>query len=137
MAARHDRRDRPRRDKTVRGARTASAAVSHLASAPDAATGPVLGQLASAARSEISAARTLLSGSDLTSVVVTTDAMHSQAGIATMVMLANLVAELVTDFRQLAAKLLTSRALHLSLHRSVKRGVVDRGPGAWPAGGPG
>jgi predicted transposase YbfD/YdcC len=69
--------------KTVRGARTASAPAPHLVSALDHATGTVLGQLATAARSnEIPAARTLLAGFDLAEVVVTMDAMHAQAETA-------------------------------------------------------
>ena len=69
--------------KTVRGARTASKAAPHLVSAFDHASGTVLGQLATAAKSnEIPAVRTLLAGLDLTGAVVTVDAMHTQAGTA-------------------------------------------------------
>ncbi len=69
--------------KTVRGARTASTAAPHLVSALDHATGTVLGQLATAAKSnEIPAVRTLLAGLDLAGVVVTVDAMHTQADTA-------------------------------------------------------
>lgn len=72
--------------KTVRGARGASNAAPHLVSALDHATGTVLGQLATAAKSnEIPAVRTLLAGFDLTGVVVTADAMHTQADTATAV----------------------------------------------------
>lgn len=73
--------------KTVRGARTASAAAPHLVSALDHATGTVLGQLATAAKSnEIPAARTLLAGFDLAGVVVTMDAMHTQAETAAAIL---------------------------------------------------
>lgn len=73
--------------KTVRGARTASAAAPHLVSALDHATGTVLGQLATAAKSnEIPAVRTLLAGFDLTGVVVTVDAMHTQTDTATAIL---------------------------------------------------
>ena len=52
--------------KTIRGARTAATTDPHLVSALDHATGAVLGQLATAARSnEIPAVRTLLAGLDL------------------------------------------------------------------------
>jgi predicted transposase YbfD/YdcC len=69
--------------KTVRGARTAGTAAPHLVSALDHATGTVLGQLATAAKSnEIPAVRTLLAGFDLAGVVVTVDAMHTQADTA-------------------------------------------------------
>jgi hypothetical protein len=64
--------------KTVRGARTANGAAPHLVSAFDHATGTVLGQLATAAKSnEIPTVRTLLATFDLTGVVVTVDAMHT------------------------------------------------------------
>jgi predicted transposase YbfD/YdcC len=72
--------------KTVRGARTASKAAPHLVSAFDHASGTVLGQLATAAKSnEIPAVRTLLAGFDLAGVVVTVDAMHTQADTATAI----------------------------------------------------
>jgi len=72
--------------KTVRGARTASNAAPHLVSALDHASGTVLGQLAVAAKSnEIPAVRTLLAGFDLAGVVVTVDAMHTQADTATAI----------------------------------------------------
>jgi predicted transposase YbfD/YdcC len=69
--------------KTVRGARTATGAAPHLVSAFDHATGTVLGQLATAATSnEIPTVRTLLASFDLTGVVVTVDAMHTQTDTA-------------------------------------------------------
>lgn len=69
--------------KTVRGARTAGTAAPHLVSAFDHATGAVLGQLATAAKSnEIPAVRALLAGFDLANAVVTVDAMHTQADTA-------------------------------------------------------
>jgi predicted transposase YbfD/YdcC len=72
--------------KTVRGARTATTAAPHLVSAFDHASGTVLGQLATAARSnEIPAVRTLLAGLDLAGVVVTVDAMHTQVDTATAI----------------------------------------------------
>jgi predicted transposase YbfD/YdcC len=72
--------------KTVRGARTATRAAPHLVSALDHATGTVLGQLATAAKSnEIPTVRTLLAGFDLTDVVVTVDAMHTQTDTATAI----------------------------------------------------
>ncbi len=72
--------------KTVRGARTATRAAPHLVSALDHATGTVLGQLATAAKSnEIPTVRTLLAGFDLTGVVVTVDAMHTQTDTATAI----------------------------------------------------
>ena len=73
--------------KTVRGARTASKAAPHLVSAFDHATGTVLGQLATAAKSnEIPTVRTLLATFDLTEVVVTVDAMHTQTDTATAIL---------------------------------------------------
>jgi len=72
--------------KTVRGARTAATPAPHLVSALDHATGTVPGQLATAAKSnEIPGVRTLLAGFDLADVVVTLDAMHTQAGTATAI----------------------------------------------------
>jgi predicted transposase YbfD/YdcC len=69
--------------KTVRGARTATTTAPHLVAALDHATGTVLGQLATAAKSnEIPAVRTLLAAFDLTDVVVTVDAMHTQTDTA-------------------------------------------------------
>jgi len=75
--------------KTVRGARTATTTAPHLVSALDHATGTVLGQLATAAKSnEIPTVRTLLAGFDLRAdggVVVTVDAMHTQTDTATAI----------------------------------------------------
>jgi predicted transposase YbfD/YdcC len=72
--------------KTVRGARTAARAAPHLVSVFDHASGTVLGQLATAAKSnEIPTVRALLAGLDLTDVVVTVDAMHTQTDTATAI----------------------------------------------------
>jgi predicted transposase YbfD/YdcC len=72
--------------KTSRGARTRTDPAPHLVSAMDHATGAVLGQLAVAAKSnEIPAVRTLLATFDLTGVVVTVDAMHTQTDTATAI----------------------------------------------------
>jgi hypothetical protein len=72
--------------KTIRGARTASKTAPHLVSAFDHASGTVLGQLATAAKSnEIPAVRTLMAGLDLAGVVVTMDAMHTQADTTTVI----------------------------------------------------
>ena len=72
--------------KTVRGARTATTTAPHLVSALDHATGTVLGQVATAAKSnEILTVRTLLACFDLTGVVVTVDAMHTQTDTATAI----------------------------------------------------
>jgi predicted transposase YbfD/YdcC len=72
--------------KTVRGARTTSTLAPHLVSAFDHATGTVLGQLATAAKSnEIPTVRTLLTTFDLAAdggAVVTVDAMHTQTDTA-------------------------------------------------------
>ncbi len=75
--------------KTVRGARTAGSdpnSAPHLVSAVDHATGTTLGQLATAAKSnEIPTVRTLLAAFDLSAnggVVITVDAMHTQADTA-------------------------------------------------------
>ena len=73
--------------KTVRGARTSTDAAAgqapHLVSAFDQASGTVLGQLAIAAKSnEIPTVRTVLAGFDLTDVVVSVDAMHTQTDTA-------------------------------------------------------
>ncbi len=72
--------------KTVRGARThksVKAVAPHLVAAFDHATGTVLGQVAVAAKSnEIPAVRDLLACFDLTGVVVTVDAMHTQVETA-------------------------------------------------------
>jgi predicted transposase YbfD/YdcC len=78
--------------KTVRGARTTTAdgtTAPHLVSAFDHATGTVLGQLATAAKSnEIPTVRSLLAGLDLGAdggAVVTVDAMHTQTDTATAI----------------------------------------------------
>jgi predicted transposase YbfD/YdcC len=76
--------------KTVRGARTPGPAgatgAPHLVSAFDHATGTVLGQLATAAKSnEIPTVRTLLATFDLKGVVVTVDAMHTQTDTAQLI----------------------------------------------------
>lgn len=72
--------------KTVRGARTANAAAPHLVAALDHASGTVLGQVAVATKSnEIPAVRDLLTCFDLTGVVVTVDAMHTQSDTATAI----------------------------------------------------
>jgi hypothetical protein len=72
--------------KTVRGARTATRAAPHLVAAFDHATGTVVGQLATAAKSnEIPTVRTLLAAFDLTGVVVTVDAMHTQTDTAQLI----------------------------------------------------
>src|ERR671927_385042 len=72
--------------KTVRGARPGAKAAPHLVSAFDQATGTVLGQLATAANSnEIPTVRTLLASFDLSGVVVTVDAMHTQTDTATLI----------------------------------------------------
>ncbi len=72
--------------KTVRGARNrrhAQDAAPHLVAALDHTAGTVLGQVAVAAKSnEIPAVRTLLGSLDLTDVVVTVDAMHTQTDTA-------------------------------------------------------
>ena len=71
---------------TVRGARTANAAAPHLVAAFDHTAGTVLGQLAVPAKSnEIPAVRNLLATFDLTAVVVTVDAMHTQTDTATTI----------------------------------------------------
>ena len=70
--------------KTVRGARTTTTSAPHLVAALDHAT--VLGQVAIAAKSnEIPAVRDLLASFDLTGVVVTVDAMHTQTDTATAI----------------------------------------------------
>ena len=79
--------------KTVRGARTATGddgaggtTAPHLVAALDHATGTVLGQLATAAKSnEIPTVRTLSATFDLKGVVVTVDAMHTQIDTATAI----------------------------------------------------
>jgi predicted transposase YbfD/YdcC len=77
--------------KTVRGARTTTAAeptqsAPHLVAAFDHTSGTVLGQLATAAKSnEIPTVRTVLAGFDLTGVVVSVDAMHTQTDTAELI----------------------------------------------------
>jgi len=72
--------------KTVRGARSANAVAPHLVAAFDHASGTVLGQVAVAEKSnEIPAVRDLLACFDLTAVVVTVDAMHTQTDTATAI----------------------------------------------------
>lgn len=72
--------------KTVRGARAGAAAAPHLVAAYDHDTGVVLGQLAVAAKSnEIPTVRDLLACFDLSGVVVTADAMHTQTGTADLI----------------------------------------------------
>jgi len=79
--------------KTVRGARdhhlpqgAPGTVAPHLVSAYDHNTGTVLGQLAVAAKTnEIPAVRLVLKGFDLTDVVVTVDAMHTQTGTAELI----------------------------------------------------
>jgi predicted transposase YbfD/YdcC len=72
--------------KTTRGARTQTMPAPHLVAALDHATGVVVGQLATAAKSnEIPTVRTLLKTFDLTGVVVTVDAMHTQTDTATLI----------------------------------------------------
>jgi predicted transposase YbfD/YdcC len=72
--------------KTVRGARTPTQTAPHLVAALDHQAGAVLGQLAVAAKSnEIPAVQRLLALYDLTDVVVTVDAMHTQTDTATII----------------------------------------------------
>jgi hypothetical protein len=75
--------------KTVRGARSCgreNQAAPHLVAAFDQSSGAVLGQLAVAARSnEIPAVRDLLTCFDLSAVVVTVDATHTQTDTATAI----------------------------------------------------
>ena len=73
--------------KTVRGARTRpDGKAPHLIAAFDHGAGAVLGQLATAAKSnEIPAARALLGRLELANAVVTLDAMHTQTDTATAI----------------------------------------------------
>ncbi len=65
--------------KSLRGSGGADGLLPHLVAALDHATGTVLGQLATVAKSnEIPTVRTLLTMFDLTGVVATIDAMHTQ-----------------------------------------------------------
>ena len=69
--------------KTVRGAKSKTSTAPHLVAALDQHTGVVLGQLAVTAKSnEIPAVQGLLALLDLTAVVVTVDAMHTQTDTA-------------------------------------------------------
>jgi predicted transposase YbfD/YdcC len=69
--------------KTVRGARSKTTTAPHLVAALDQRTGAVLGQLAVTAKSnEIPALQGLLKLFDLTDIVVTVDAMHTQTDTA-------------------------------------------------------
>ena len=75
--------------KTVRGARSATTSAPHLVAAFDHASGSILGQVATAAKSnEIPAVRALLGAFDLAAdggVVVTVDAMHTQTDTAELI----------------------------------------------------
>jgi predicted transposase YbfD/YdcC len=72
--------------KTVRGARTPTTVAPHLVAAFDHTAGTVLGQVATAAKSnEIPAVRDLLGLFDLNEVVVTVDAMHTQTDTAELI----------------------------------------------------
>jgi predicted transposase YbfD/YdcC len=69
--------------KTVRGARSKTTTALHLVAALDQRTGAVVGQLAVTAKSnEIPAVQGLLKLFDLTNVIVTVDAMHTQTDTA-------------------------------------------------------
>jgi hypothetical protein len=69
--------------KTVRGARSKTTTAPHLLAALDQRTGAVVGQLAVTAKSnEIPAVQGLLKLFDLTNVIVTVDAMHTQTDTA-------------------------------------------------------
>lgn len=75
--------------KTIRGARTTTIPAPHLVAALDHASGVLVGQLVTAAKSnEIPTVRTLLAALDLAGgggVVVTVDAMHTQTDTATAI----------------------------------------------------
>jgi predicted transposase YbfD/YdcC len=72
--------------KTVRGARGTRTDAPHLVAAFDHDAGTVLGQVATAAKSnEIPAVRTLLASFDLAGAVITVDAMHTQHDTATAI----------------------------------------------------
>jgi predicted transposase YbfD/YdcC len=72
--------------KTVRGARSKTTTAPHLVAALDHHSGVVIGQLAVTAKSnEIPAVQGLLKLFDLTGVVVTADAMHTQVDTATQI----------------------------------------------------
>jgi predicted transposase YbfD/YdcC len=69
--------------KTIRGARSKTTTAPHLVAALDHATGVVVGQLAVTSKSnEIPAVQGLLKLFDLTDVIVTVDAMHTQTDTA-------------------------------------------------------
>ena len=72
--------------KTVRGARTRTRSAPHLVAALDQRAGTVLGQIAVTAKSnEIPAVQQLLGLFDLTDVVVSVDAMHTQTDTAKII----------------------------------------------------
>lgn len=73
--------------KTLRGAATPTGLAPHLVAACDQASGVVLGQVAVDDKSnEIPALQTLLDAFDLSSVVVTADAMHTQTQTAQLIL---------------------------------------------------
>jgi predicted transposase YbfD/YdcC len=73
--------------KSLRGAGDAGGVLPHLVAALDHATGTVLGQLATAAKSnEIPTVRTLLKTLDLSGAVVTIDALHTQDDTAQVIL---------------------------------------------------
>jgi len=75
--------------KTVRGARSKATTAPHLVAAYDHGTGAVVGQLAVTTKSnEIPAVQGLLKLFDLTGVVVTVDAMHTQTDTAQQIIAA-------------------------------------------------
>lgn len=95
--------------KTVRGARTPTSCAPHLVAALDHTTGTVIGQVQVAAKSnEIPAVRELLACFDLTGVVVTVDAMHTQTDTATAITSAG------------GAYVFTVKANTPTLHRQLK-----------------
>jgi predicted transposase YbfD/YdcC len=95
--------------KTVRGARTSDRNAPHLLAALDHTAGTVMGQLAVDAKSnEIPAARTLLAGLDLSGVVVTVDALHTQTDTANLIIAAG------GDY------VFTVKGNHPTLHRACK-----------------
>ena len=73
--------------KSLRGAAGPDGVMPHLVAALDHATGTVLGQLATMAKSnEIPTVRTLLKALDLSGAVVTIDAMHTQDDTAQLIL---------------------------------------------------
>jgi predicted transposase YbfD/YdcC len=73
--------------KSLRGAGGSDGVLPHLVAALDHATGTVLGQLATIAKSnEIPTVRTLLKALDLTGAVVSIDAMHTQDDTAQVIL---------------------------------------------------